>query len=428
MHTSFPARRLSAAAAILALVACGGNHGTSTKTTTTTTTSAVTAAPPAGARAGAKTIKIGIDLPLSGADASVGVSTEQGALLAAEQLQHEMPGGFSIQAYPLDDSVQGMHNPEQGVTNIRTFVSDDAVLAVVGPYNSNVAQAEIPITNAAQLAQIGPSVVSDNLTLGDAAKQLRRANPDLNNFFRVCTTDSRQGSALAQFARELHYTKAYIIDDNETYGLDLANRFEKDFVADGGTVLEHDHLAKNTQDFKSQLLKVAAQKPDVVFYGGVTSTGGGLIRKQMFDVGLGKTPFMGGDGIADLATVAGNDSDGSFYTLAAPNAEKLPAAQAFVQAYRAKYHTSIGPYSANAYAAMQVAVNGIAAALKQSGGNIPSRKNVVQAIAATKALQTPIGPVTFDANGDIQNPVLSLYGFKNGTSYFIRQIQLKTST
>ena len=414
--------RIFAALAILALSACSsGNNAATTKNTTTTTTSAVTAAPspaPAG-----NVVKIGIDLPLSGADASVGISTEQGALLAIEQMQKSMPHGYTLQGVAVDDAVQGVHNPEQGATNVRSFISDSAVLAVVGPYNSNVARAEIPVTNAASLAQIGPSVVADNLTLGPDAKQLRRANPSLNTFFRVCTTDSRQGSALAQFARSLGFKHAYIIDDNETYGLDLADRFEKDFVSDGGTVLARDHLAKNTQDFKALLLKVVAAKPDVVFFGGVTSTGGGLLRKQMYGVGLGKIAYFGGDGIADLATVAGAQADGSYYTLAAPNAEKLPAAQAFIKAYRARYSADIGPYSANAYAAAQVAADAIIRAIGK-GGAVPARAAVVARVASTK-LDTPIGPISFDKNGDVTNPVLSLYGFKNGQSYFIRQIQLK---
>jgi branched-chain amino acid transport system substrate-binding protein len=418
-------RLILATAALAALAACSGNNaGTKTSTATTTTTSAVTAAPspaPAG-----NVVKIGIDLPLSGADASVGISTEQGALLAIEQMQKSMPRGYTLQGEALDDAVQGVHNPEQGAANVRSFISDTAVLAVVGPYNSNVARAEIPVTNAASMAQIGPSVVADNLTLGPQAKQLRRANPLLNTFFRVCTTDSRQGSALAQFARSLGYKRAYIIDDNETYGLDLADRFEKDFAADGGSVLARDHLAKNTQDFKALLLKVAAAKPDVVFFGGVTSTGGGLLRKQMYGAGLGKTAYFGGDGIADLATVAGAQADGSYYTLAAPNAEKLPAAQAFIKAYRARYSADIGPYSANAYAAAQVAADAIirAIATERRSGPLPSRAGVVARVASTK-IDTPIGPISFDKNGDVTNPVLSLYGFKNGQSYFIRQIQLK---
>ena len=371
-------------------------------------------------------VKIGIDLPTSGGDASVGISTQQGALLAVEQARKNFPAGFDLQGYPLDDAVAGVHNPQQGAANVRNFAGDDAVLAVVGPYNSNVAAAEIPVTNAAMLAQIGPSVVSEGLTIGDDAKALRRANPNTNTFFRVCTTDSRQGSALAQFGRKLGYKSVYVIDDNETYGLDLANRFEVDFKALGGTVLGHDHIAKNTQDFKALLIKIAAMKPDVVFFGGVTSTGGGLIRKQMSGTGMAKTPYLGGDGIADLATVAGDLSDGAYYAVAAPNAFKLPSAQAFVKAYAARYHSPIGPYSANAYAATQVAIAGIERAIKSNGNKMPSRAQVVAAIAGSPSVATPIGPIAFDAHGDVRSPVLSLYGFKNGRPYFIDQLNLKT--
>jgi branched-chain amino acid transport system substrate-binding protein len=208
--------------------------------------------------------------------------------------------------------------------------------------------------------------------------------------------------------------------------LDLANLFEQDFKQLGGTVPSHDHLARNTQDFKSLLIKVAAAKPDAIFYGGVTSTGGGLMRKQMFDVGLGKVAFLGGDGIADLATVAGTSADGTYYTLAAPNAEKLPSAQALVKDYEARYHSPIGPYTANAYAAAEVAIDAFRRAIAANANKIPSRAQVVAQIAKTDALPTPIGPVSFDENGDIKNPVLSLYGFRGGKPYFINELHLTT--
>src|SRR5581483_2329696 len=142
MQSPFSVRRLLAAAAVLALAACSGGQKSTTTTTTTTTTSAVTAAP--ASSGGGHVVKIGIDLPLSGADASVGVSTEQGALLAVSQMQANMPAGYTLEGEAVDDAVQGVHNPEQGVTNVRGFISDPTVLAVVGPYNSNVARAEIP--------------------------------------------------------------------------------------------------------------------------------------------------------------------------------------------------------------------------------------------------------------------------------------------
>jgi branched-chain amino acid transport system substrate-binding protein len=366
-------------------------------------------------------VKIGVDLPLSGADASVGQSTLNGVILAVEQANAKgLPGGLKLEVYQLDDAVQGVHNPAQGVTNVRTFVSDPNVLAMIGPYNSNVAKAEIPITNQAGLAQIGPSVVADGLTLGADAVALRRANPTANSFFRVCTTDSRQGSAAAAFAKQFGWTTAYMVDDNETYGLDLTSVFASDFAKLGGKIVGSDHLAANAQDFKALLLKIAAVKPAVLYYGGVTSTGGGLLRKQMFDTGIGAMPFMGGDGIPDLNTVAGKDADGAYYTVAAPNAEKLPSAQAFIKAYVARFHQPVGAYSANAYVATQTAIAAIVAAASANKGAFPDRASVVKNVAATD-FQSAIGRVRFDANGDIRNPVISLYGFKNGQPSFIKQ-------
>ncbi|MEO6835617.1 MAG: branched-chain amino acid ABC transporter substrate-binding protein [Candidatus Tumulicola sp.] len=379
-----------------------------------------------GGGAGGSTIKIGIDLPLSGADASVGRSTLNGMLLAIDQAgKKTLPGGFKLEAVTLDDAVQGVHSPQQGVANVRTFVSDPNVLAVLGPYNSNVAAAQIPITNEAGLVAISPSTVSDGLTIGPDAEKLRRVNPTQNAFFRVCTTDARQGAAAAAFARKLGLKSAYIIDDNETYGLDLANVFEQDYRKLGGSVLGHDHIAKNTQDFKSLLTKIAGTKPDLVFYGGTTSTGAGLIRQQMFDVGLGGVAFMGGDGIPDIATVAGARADGTYYTVAAPNAEKLPSAAAFIRDYQAAYHEPVGPYSANAYAAAQVAIAAIARAIAESGNKMPDRARVLVAVAKTSGLSTPIGKIAFDANGDVKEPVLSLYAIKSGKSVFIDQINVK---
>jgi len=374
------------------------------------------------------TIKIGIDLPVSGADASIGVTTQNGAVLAIEQADKKgLPGGFHLQADALDDAVQGVHSPQQGASNTRTFISDDAVLAMIGPFNSNVAKAEIPLTNEAGLVQISPSNTNDGLTKGADAASLRRSNPTVNSYFRVCTIDSRQGAAGAQFARKLDFSRAYILDDDETYGLGLANVFESDFRNLGGAVLGHDHITKNQQDFKALLTKVAAAHPDVVFFGGTTSNGGGLIRKQMFDVGMSKVAYMGGDGISDpeFLTVAGSTADGSYYTVAAPNAQKLPSAQQFVKDYQARWNAPVGPYSASAYAAAQVAIAAIAKAISAGGNKMPTRAAVLRNVAATNGLKTPIGTIGFDRDGDSTSPVLSLWTIRNGKATFVNQLYLK---
>lgn len=378
-------------------------------------------------KAADQTFKIGVDLPMSGGDASNGIPTNNGVILAVDEANAKgLPGGIKLQVDTLDDAVQGTHDPAQGAQNIKTFAADSAVLAVVGPFNSNVAQAEIPISNDAGLAQISPSNTNDGLTTGENAKKLRTSKPDQIAYFRVCTRDSNQGAAGAELAKKLGWKKIYIVDDNETYGKGLADFFEKSFKAGGGTILGHDHLTKNQQDFKALLTKIKATNPDAIYYGGVTVTGGGLLRKQMGDVGMAKVGFEGGDGISDeeFKKIAGSLANGAYYTVAAPDTKNLPSAQSFIKAYNAKFHSDIGAYSANAYAAAEVIINAIKEA--SAGGKTPTRAEVLKYIAATKNLQTPIGAVGFDKNGDTTNGILSFYQIVNGKDKFLNQINLKS--
>jgi branched-chain amino acid transport system substrate-binding protein len=373
-------------------------------------------------------IKIGIDLPVSGADASSGIPTQNGAVLAIEQANASgLPGGLKLAADALDDAVQGVHDPAQGAQNVKTFISDPSVLAVLGPYNSNVAKAEIPLTNDAGLAQISPATTDDGLTQGPDAAKLRTSHPDTIPFYRVCATSNMQGGVLARLARKLGYRRAFAIDDDETYGLGLADAFEQRFDAQGGTVIGHEHITRGQQDFKALLTKARSEKPDMVFFGGTTASGGGLLRKQMGDAGLASTPFFGGDGIADAQFImdGGAIASGTYFTVAAADASKLPSAQTFVAAYQDRWKSDVGPYSANAYAAARVAIAAIAKAIADAGGKVPTREAVLRAVAATKNLDTPIGRVSFDRNGDTANPILSAYKIKDGKATFVDQLSGK---
>jgi branched-chain amino acid transport system substrate-binding protein len=402
--------------------------GCSSSSTTSQSSSSATSDAGAGS-AGGTPIKIGIELPLSGGDASNGIPTDNGAKLAiAEANKAGVPGGFTFVADDLDDAVQGTHDPAQGAQNTKTFISDSAVLAMIGPFNSNVAKAEIPLTNDAGLAQISPAATNPGLTKGDDAKKLRTSHPDVNAFFRVCTTDDKQGAAGAAFAKELGHKKVFIVDDNETYGKGLADVFEASFKSGGGTVLGHEHLNKGQGDFKALLTKIKSENPDLVFYGGTSVTGGALLRKQMGDVGMAGVTFLGGDGISDdnFLTTAGSMANGSYYTLAAPELSKLPSAASFLKDYKANFKDPLGPYSANGYTAAKIEIAAIEAAIKAGGNKLPDRAAVLKNVAATHGFASPIGTVGFDANGDTTAPILSLYRIDGGKAVFVRQVNLAT--
>jgi branched-chain amino acid transport system substrate-binding protein len=375
-----------------------------------------------------KTLKIGIDLPLSGAEAAGNIPTENGVVLAiAEADARGLPYGYTVEPYALDDAVEGKHDPAQGAQNVRTFIADPSVLGIVGPANSNVAKAEIPIDNDAGLVQIAASTTADGLTRGPDAAKLRIANPAVNTFFRLSTLDSRQGAAAAAFAKKLGLSKAFIIDDNETYGKGLADVFEQQFGAAGGTILGHDHILPTQTDFTPLLSKVHGSGADVIFYGGVSSTGGGLLRRQQVSNGFGSIPLFGGDGLsgADFLLTAGTAADGTYYTVSAPDATRWPGAARFVAAFKARFKADPGAYSANGYAAANIIIAAIAKALIVNNGAPPSRAQVLKNVADTKNFPTPVGTIGFDRYGDTTGPILSLYKVEKSKARFVSQIDLR---
>jgi branched-chain amino acid transport system substrate-binding protein len=379
--------RLGAAVAAAALVvaACGGADG------------------------GDKVLKIGITLPLSGSSLASAGPAREGALLAIKEADIK---GYKLEAFVLDHAVNGVHDPQQGAKDMTTFVSDAAVVGVVGPFNSSVAKVQIPISNEAGLFQCSPANTNPDLTKGAAGDELRPK--DAINYVRVATTDDIQGPAVAQFGvQQLGLKKVAIIDDTETYGKGLADAFEAEWTKLGGEVVGREGAPKGTTDYLPILTKFKEGNPDAVFYGGVTATGGGLVRKQMPQAGLGTLAYLGGDGIQD----GRGDTAGSFINIAddaAPNSYSSVAAIAeypgqaeFAKKYEDEYKVAPGAYSASGYACAQVVLKAIEAAAAK--GDV-TRENVRAAGAdPATTFETVLGPVQFDAVGDTSQKIISLY-------------------
>lgn len=364
-----------------------------------------------GGSAANKVVTLGVDLPLSGAETPNGQPTLDGVKLAVKE--NPVPG-YTINVEAKDDALNGKHDPQTGATNIGQLVTDSSVFAVVGPFNSNVAQAEIPVSNAAGLIQCSPANTNPALTKGAAAAALRATNPTKIAYVRVATTDDIQGQAGADIAYTVAGAKtAYVVDDTETYGKGLADQFVTSFTALGGTIVGRDGVGASGQsDYTALLTAAKAKNPQFVYFGGVTATGGGLLRKQMVQNGMGSIPFGGGDGISDgsaatassFLNVAGPDGDlNTYMTVAAIH--DIPNAAKFAADYKAAYGTEAGAYSASGYACAQIFLQALA--------KVGSSREAVRAYVTTTSnkFATVLGDISFDANGDTSQHIISYYKF-----------------
>ncbi|MFL5629453.1 MAG: branched-chain amino acid ABC transporter substrate-binding protein [Ktedonobacteraceae bacterium] len=406
------------------LVACGsGTSGTGGST-------------PA---AGSTTIKIATDLPASGKDASSGKPAENGAHLAVDQANqnHTIPG-ITLVFVPKDDvGPSGSHDPAIGAQNVNALVGDALVAGIVGPFNSSVAKAEMPITNQAPLAQISPANTNPCLTKDTAEAGCSGSNnllPTLRptnkvTYFRIATTDDHQGPAGADYMyKTLHIKKVWVIDDTETYGVGIANAFAKQFTADGGTVLGHSSEPGTTTSYVSVLTQIASQHPDAIYFGGVDSTGGTLIRQQMQQVpALKNLPLGGGDGIVtpSFASTIGLSGGPSYGTVAVVDTTASSSAATFRSQYTAVYGNNLNVYSASAYDCANILIQGIKTALANGAKTPQNSSDAEGAKAFRQAVINAVqgisysgitGHQSFDSNGDTTDKIITIYKLAANTS------------
>src|SRR5713226_9311431 len=139
---------------LVLLAACGG-----TGTTGTTPTAAANVV-----------IKVATELPVSGAEATDGKPAENGAHMAVDEANaaNFLPG-YTFVFVPKDDvGAGGTHDPTVGATNVTSLIGDSQVAAIMGPFNSSVAKAEMPIANQAPIVLISPSNTNQCLTRNGA--------------------------------------------------------------------------------------------------------------------------------------------------------------------------------------------------------------------------------------------------------------------
>ncbi|GAC1667455.1 MAG: branched-chain amino acid ABC transporter substrate-binding protein [Candidatus Dormibacteraceae bacterium] len=360
------------------------------------------------------TIYIGSDLPVC---TTGGLSTQNGVQFAVDQ-KNKAGGveGYTIKFQGFDDCRQAAYSADAGVENVQKMIADSKFLGMIGPYNSAVAKAEIPISAPVHFVQISPSNTNPCLTKDLAGcsyhpQDLRKGNA--NNYFRVVTTDDYQGPAMSAYAyNTLKATKIGVLDDSTVFGVGIADTFEAKVKALGGTTLRKSYKKDQTSDFRSILLAFRTFGAMAVYAGGTDDQNICQPRAQMKTIGW-DVPFMGGDGIetTDCIDQASGNEQNIYATSAGADAGQIAGAKATIDAFRSAFPgaNSYGGYTMQAYDAANALMAAIGRAIKANNGNTPSREQVRVAMSATKGFVGVIGTYDFDANGDTNLKIVSIY-------------------
>ena len=346
-------------------------------------------------------IKIGLVGPLTGPSAAVGLQLKNGAEQAADDINAK--GGINGEKIKLvfgDDASQ----PAQGVSVADSFVGE-GIKFVLGAYNTGVSMPTSEVFAENGMLQVSPGSTGVNLT-----------ERKLWNIFRTCGRDDQQGGVAGKFVVEkFKGKKVAIVHDKTPYGKGLADETKKAMNAGGITEVVYEGINVGEKDFSSLVSKIKASGAEAVYWGGLY-TEGGLIVRQLTDGGV-KAVLISGDGLAEdeFAQVAGPGAEGTLMTFA-PDPQKRPEARAVLAKFEARKYKPAG-YTLYTYAGLEIIAQAAAAAKSLDP------KAVAAEMHKGVAYKTVIGDIAFDAKGDITRPDYVMYTWKKGADGKITYIE-----
>ena len=333
-------------------------------------------------------VLVAVGGPITGPLAAFGAQLQMGVEQAAADIN--AAGGINGEQIKIlvgDD----FGDPKQGVSVANKFVADGANF-VIGHINSGISIPASEIYAENGILQISPATTNPAYT-----------ERGLWNTFRICGRDDQQGKIAGEYiVANLKGAKVAIVHDKSPYGQGLADETKKALNAGGVTEVLYDGINLGEKDFSALIAKLKAAGTTIVYWGGLHTEAGLLIR-QMGDQGLDAT-LMGGDGLVsnEFAAIAGDSIEGTLMTFA-PDPRKNPAARDLVEKFRAKGFEPEA-YTLYSYAALQI----IAAAANKVGSSDDGMK-IAEAIKQDGPWSTPIGDIGFDAKGDITRPEYVVY-------------------
>ena len=337
-------------------------------------------------------IKIGVAGPITGPNAAFGAQLKNGAEQAAADINAK--GGINGQKIELvfgDD----VSDPKQGVSVANKMVGD-GVKFIMGHFNSGVTIPASEVYAENGVLMITPSATNPKIT-----------ERGLWNAFRTCGRDDQQGEVAGKYiASALKGKKLAIVHDKTTYGKGLADETQKAANKEGVKEVLYEGVNTGEKDFSALVSKIKAAGAEIVYWGGL-HTEGGLIVRQMRDQGVTAT-MMSGDGITsdEFASIGGPAVEGTLMTFP-PDPRKRPEAAAVVKAFEAKKFNPEA-YTLYSYAALEV----IAGAAAEAKSLDP--KKIAETIKNGKAWPTVIGGLAYDKKGDITRPDYVMYTWKKG--------------
>jgi len=325
--------------------------------------------------------------PLTGDYANYGTSNRNGAELAVKEIN--AAGGINGMNIVLDfqDSAA---DPDSAVAAYGKLIDSGMHISLGGTFSGETASI-VAAANEDGLLVLTPTASADNSIQGN------------DNAFRVCFTDSSQGTASATYIAEhkLADKVAVFYQSDIDYSNGLYEAFKAECDVRGIEILEVQTFTLGTNtDFSTQINAIKASGVKLVFmpiYAAEASTFLTQAAGKFDD----DTLFFGCDGLDGLLGKVSDPAFAENVMLLTPFAADDPAenVQSFVKAYQEAYGAAPDQFAADGYDAIYV----IKAAMEKAGLQSTSDKEFNEKLVAamTEIEVTGVtGTMTWGADGE----------------------------
>lgn len=339
-----------------------------------------------------------VAVPLSGFQANGGQTVLGGARLAAEQI-NRAGGllGYKVTVVGLDDE-----SDSDVAVDIASQIEADLsqgqrVLGVIGHLNSGQTLAAMEVYQDLSLVVITPTASEVSLT-----------QKGYRNFFRVNANDTAQARVDAGFlVNTLGARRVAVVFNDDPYGQGLGQLMAQELQALGAEVVVSLQVAVEQSTFANEIPQILNAQPDAVFYGGY-EVEAPYLRLELVEAGL-TVPFLTTDGAFLAATIdeAGPAAEGMYVSAFGPRPESA-VDDAWIKAYQAVEYRNPDTYSINGYSALQVLAEGV-----EKAGSFDATQ-VADAIRGLADIQTPMGALSYSAEGDLKEQTIYIFQVQDG--------------
>lgn len=333
----------------------------------------------------AAAVKVGVVLPLTGAEAKFGEIEKRSFEMAVDEINKK--GGVKgekIQLVIEDDTGR----PDVGRSVVEKLITKDKVVMLGGGYSSSVTYAVAGVAQQNRIPFLVNTGSADNITTS-GWDYIFRLNPPVSEY----------AGAIESLLTDVVKPKTVaILYENSLFGTSGAKAFEETCKKLGYTVLLKQGYEAGGIDFKPVLVQVKKLNPDVVYMVSYIMDAS-LLMKQAKELKITPKIFIGGAAGFTMPEFKKNAGVASEKVISATlwyQNLKYPGAMDYFKKYVARYKSETEYHGAEAYAAAYVIADALNRAKSFKSADIR------EALAATN-LMTAFGPVKFISYGKFKN-------------------------